>query len=155
MQISAGLLPFRHSGGLELLIAHPGGPFFARKDAGAWSVVKGLVEEGEERLAAARREFGEETGWQVPDVGMIDLGSVTLKSRKVVHAWAFEGDFDPDELEPGTFEMELRGRTQVFPEIDRVAWVSPGEARRLLNPAQVAFVDRLADAVGGGPIAGH
>ncbi len=107
-------------------------------------MVKGLVENGEELEATARREFAEETGWMVPDdLRLINLGSVTLKSRKIVHAWAFEGDFDPAALRPGNFEMEWRGRLQSFPEIDRVMWAEPDEARRLLNPAQVPFVDRL------------
>lgn len=150
MQVSAGLMPFRGDvgGALEVLIAHPGGPFFARKDEGAWSVVKGLVEAGEDLQAAARREFAEETGWQVPgDVQLIELDDVRLKSGKVVRAWAFRADYDPDELRPGTFEMEWRGSTHRFPEIDRVAWASPDEAGRLLNPAQAVFVERLVSAL--------
>lgn len=147
MNLSAGFLPYRRGDPVEVLIAHPGGPFFARKDAGAWSIVKGLVEECEDRLAAARREFVEETGWPLPDeLFVIDLGTVTLKSRKVVQAWAFERDFDPSTLDPGTFEMRWRGRVQSFPEIDLVTWAAPDEAKRLLNPAQTVFVDRLLEA---------
>ncbi len=149
MSISAGLLPFRRNSLVEVLVAHLGGPFFARRDTGSWSVIKGLVEDGEELEATARREFAEETGWTVPeDARLVDLGSVTLRSRKVVYAWAFEGDFDPVTLNPGHFEMEWRGRLQSFPEIDRVTWAEPDEARRLLNPAQVPFVDRLLVALG-------
>lgn len=149
MPISAGLLPFRMSPSIEVLIAHPGGPFWARKDLGSWSVIKGLVEDEEDVQAAARREFTEETGWMVPDdVRFMDLGTVTLKSRKIVHAWAFEGDFDPATLSPGHFEMEWRGRLQSFPEVDRVMWAEPPEARRLLNPAQVPFVDRVIAGLG-------
>lgn len=148
MQISAGLVPYRWVGRLELLVAHPGGPFWARKHEGAWSVVKGLVEDGEGHLTAAAREFEEETGWPLPaNPEFIDLGEVRLKSGKVVRAWAFEADFDPDGLEPGTFEMEWRGSIREFPEIDRVVWATAEEARNLLNPAQAPFVDRLLRAL--------
>jgi predicted NUDIX family NTP pyrophosphohydrolase len=150
VQVSAGLLPYRRIGSLEVLIAHPGGPLFAAKDAGWWSTVKGLVEEGEDDLAAARREFAEETGWTPPAwARYVPLGEVTLKSRKRVRAFAFEGDFEPSTLDPGTFLMKWRGRTQSFPEIDRVVWAAPDEARRLLNAAQSEFVDRLATALAG------
>ena len=141
---SAGLLPYRLRPSLEVLIAHPGGPFFVRRDQGWWSVVKGLVAEGEADEAAAAREFTEETGWPAPAGYWILLGETTLRSGKVVVAWGTEADFDPDTLRPGTFEM----RGIDYPEIDRVAWVSPAEARRLLNPAQVVFVDRLEAALG-------
>jgi predicted NUDIX family NTP pyrophosphohydrolase len=125
------------------LIAHPGGPFFARKDAGVWSVVKGEVSAGEESKAAAAREFLEETGWVCPVDGWVDLGSVRLRSGKTVFAWGVEADFDPTTLDPGHFTLFWRGRSQSFPEIDRVQWCDLDEARRLLNPAQVAFIDRL------------
>jgi predicted NUDIX family NTP pyrophosphohydrolase len=144
MKTSAGVLPFRRQSGLEVLIAHPGGPFFARKEEGAWSIVKGEVDAGETTRDAAIREFAEETGWVLPaDAGLVDLGSVTLKSRKVVWCWAVEADFDPTVLQPGLFEMILRGRPQTFPEIDRVEWVSPDRAKKLLNVAQADFIDRL------------
>lgn len=128
---------------LEVLIAHPGGPYFARRNRGAWSLVKGLVEPGEEEREAAAREFEEETGWNVPRRSWIPLGQAQLKSRKVVVAWAVEADFDVDRFEPGTFV--LHGRE--YPEIDRVEWVSTGEARSRLNPALVVFVDRLEEHV--------
>ena len=148
MRISAGLLPFRAQlSKLEVLIAHPGGPFFARKDQGAWSLVKGEVAPDEDARAAALREFGEETGWQPPPDDWIDLGSVRLRSGKTVIAWAVAADFDPSTLDPGQFRMMWRGRPQQFPEIDRVIWCEPDEARRLLNPAQAPFIDRLADRI--------
>ena len=144
MKTSAGLLPYRRvEGGWEALISHPGGPFFARKDAGAWSVIKGEVGRDEEGRSAATREFAEETGWIAPTENWIELGSVRLRSGKTVIAWAVEADFDPSLLDPGTFTMSWHGRMQEFPEIDRVLWCSPTEARRLLNPAQAAFIDRL------------
>jgi predicted NUDIX family NTP pyrophosphohydrolase len=141
---SAGLLPYRLRHQLEVLIAHPGGPFFAGRDEGAWSVIKGLVDEGEADETAAAREFTEETGWPAPAGRWIPLGETVLKSGKVVVAWATEADFDPEALNPGTFEM----RGQTYPEIDRVAWFGPEEARRRLNPAQVVFIDRLEAALG-------
>lgn len=143
---SAGLLPYRlHP--VAVLIAHPGGPFWSSKDEGAWSIAKGLVEEGEVDEEAARREFEEETGWPAPSGEYHPLGDTRLASGKLVVAWAVQaGDLDPDTLEPGSFELEwppASGRTHEFPEIDRVAWCEPEEARRLLNPAQRVFVDRL------------
>lgn len=136
---SAGLLPFRRMPGLEVLIAHPGGPLWAKRDAGAWSVVKGVVEDGEPDIAAARREFTEETGWAAPNGPVVDLGEVKLASGKTVTAWAVEADFDPGALSPGTFEMWGR----VFPEIDRVEWFELEAARSKLNPVQALFIDRL------------
>ena len=139
---SAGLLLFRRSPALEVLLAHPGGPFWAHKDAGAWSLPKGELHPGEEPLAAARREFAEELGAPPPAGEPVALGEVTQKSGKVVVAWALEGDFDPARLRsnlvPGT----------TFPEIDRVAWLSVDGARAKLNPAQAAFLDRLLAALG-------
>ena len=140
---SAGLLPFRRTSPLEVLIAHPGGPFFARKDAGAWSIVKGLLEPGEDPVEAAVREFAEETGWPVPELALHPLGEVTQRGGKVVSGFAVEADFDLDAFDPGTFEMEWRGAVRTFPEIDRVRWVDADEARRLLNAAQTPFIDRL------------
>ncbi|MGA7271327.1 MAG: NUDIX domain-containing protein [Acidimicrobiia bacterium] len=140
---SAGVLPYRRDGHLEVLVAHPGGPFWARKDEGAWSVIKGLVEEGEDPLDTARREFTEETGWQPPSAPWVDLGEVRLRSGKLVAAWAAHADYDPSTLQPGEFTTTLRGRQVSFPEIDRVAWYDPATARRKLNPVYGEFLDRL------------
>lgn len=136
---SAGLLPYRFSAGLEVMLAHPGGPFFAGKDEGAWSIVKGIVERGEVDETAAAREFEEETGWRPPVEGWVPLGETILRSRKVVVAWAVDQDFDPLDLVPGMFTMYGRR----YPEIDRVEWMVPGVARLKLSPAQTVFVDRL------------
>jgi predicted NUDIX family NTP pyrophosphohydrolase len=136
---SAGLLPYRLRGGLEVLIAHPGGPWFAKRDEGAWSIVKGIVKDGEADESAAIREFEEETGWPAPDVGWVSLGETVLRSRKVVVAWAVESDFELGTFDPGMFT--LHGRE--YPEIDRVLWLAPNTARGKLNPAQAVFVERL------------
>jgi predicted NUDIX family NTP pyrophosphohydrolase len=148
---SAGLLLFRHRGGRpEVLLAHPGGPFWANRDAGAWTVPKGLAEPGEDLLAAARREFAEETGLR-PEGPFLPLGSVRQKAGKTVHAWACEGDADPAALASNTMWAEWppgSGRRVEFPEVDRCAWFGPAEAREKLNPAQAAFVDRLEAALG-------
>lgn len=141
---SAGLLPYRTSPDLAVLIAHPGGPFFAGRDEGVWTILKGIVEEGESPEQTALREFKEETGWEPPTDYWLPLGETIMRSRKVVLAWAFEGDFDPSQLDPGTFT--LHGRE--YPEIDRVMWASPEHARRKLNPALVVLVDRLVDRLG-------
>ena len=150
-KVSAGLLLYRRRAeSVQVLIAHPGGPFFARKHEGAWTVPKGEVEDGEYLLAAARREFVEETGFPLPSGAPLPLGSVRQRSGKRVHAWALEGDCDADALVSNRFEMEWprrSGRLASFPEIDRVQWASPEDARRLLNAAQVAFIDRLLDAL--------
>lgn len=149
MKTSAGLLPFRRRDPVwEVLISHPGGPFFARKDLGAWSVIKGEIAANEEARAAAAREFAEETGWVAPTENWIDLGSVRLRSGKSVLAWGVEADFDSSLLDPGTFTITWRGRKQEFPEIDRVEWCLPDRARQLLNPAQIPFVDRLSERLG-------
>lgn len=140
---SAGLLPYRLDGELRLLIAHPGGPYFARRDNGWWSIVKGIVEPDESDLVTAAREFEEETGWPAPPQPWIDLGETTLKSRKVVSAFAVESSFDPEAMVPGL--IIIGGRP--FPEIDRVEWTSPEQARVKLNPAQGVFVDRLLSLV--------
>ena len=123
MVVSAGLLMYRHrDGALEVLLVHPGGPFFAKKDAGAWSVPKGIVENGEADLDAARREFEEETSFAVTTERFLELGEVRQKGGKRVRAWAFEGDCDPSEFESNTFELEWpprSGRVRAFPEVDR------------------------------------
>lgn len=144
---SAGLLVFRRRAGeLEVLLAHPGGPYWARKDDGAWSVPKGELEEDEDPLMAAQREFAEELGRPAPDGEPISLGEVVQKNRKVVVAWAVEGELDPDSVVSNMFEIEWpprSGEVAAFPEIDRVAWFDPVTARQKLNPAQAAFIDRL------------
>lgn len=146
---SAGLLLYRRAGDtVEVLIAHPGGPVWARRDTGAWSIPKGAPTEAEtDLLDAARREFEEETGHRPPDgPPPLDLGEVRLRSGKTVRAWACEGDLDPRDLHSNTVDLEWppgTGRTVEVPEIDRLAWARPAEARRRLNPAQAEFVDRL------------
>ncbi len=151
-KLSAGLLLYRRRGdGVEVLVAHPGGPLWARRDSGAWSLPKGAPMDHEaDLLDAARREFHEETGHVAPDGPAIDLGEVRMRSGKVVHAWGIEGDLDPARLESMEAEIEWpprSGKRLLVPEIDRVAWVGPSEARRRLNPAQAAFVDRLLQAL--------
>jgi predicted NUDIX family NTP pyrophosphohydrolase len=146
---SAGFLLYRLTDhGPEVLLVHPGGPFWANKDAGAWSIPKGEYDEDEEPLAAARRELAEELG-SVPPLGEpIDLGEVTQRNRKIVHAWAAEADFDPATLKSNTFELEWpprSGQKQEFPEVDRAEWFAPDEARTKINPAQAAFIDRLLE----------
>lgn len=150
---SAGLLLFRTSGGrLEVLIAHMGGPLWASRDAGAWSVPKGEYEADETPEAAARREFVEELGLPVPDGEPVYLGETRQAGGKVVCVWALEGEVDPAAVVPGTFTMEWprgSGRTREFPEVDRVAWMTPEEAAPRLVPAQRVFLERLAEYVRG------
>jgi predicted NUDIX family NTP pyrophosphohydrolase len=144
---SAGILLWRRrGGGLEVLLAHQGGPFWVKKDHGHWTIPKGEIEAGEELPAVARREFWEETGHRLPDGPMVDLGRIRQKSGKVVHGWAVEGDLDPSSAVSNTYEMEWpprSGRLQSFPEIDRVEWFPLSEARERLKAAQVPFLDRL------------
>ena len=143
---SAGLLLYRStSRGLEVLLVHPGGPFFARKDLGAWSIPKGETSEGEDLLDAARREFSEETGFSA-EGRAIALGEVRQPGGKIVHAWAVRGDADPARLASNHFELEWprgSGRSQSFPEVDEARWFDLAEARRRILPAQAAFLDRL------------
>ena len=149
---SAGLLLYRRRGaGLEVLLAHPGGPMWTNRDEGAWSLPKGEVEEGEEARDVARREFEEETGQTPPENGYVDLGEVKQKSGKLVIAWAAEGDLDPSTATSNTFPLQWppgSGRWITIPEVDRVEWFAAADARRKLNPAQVAFVDRLVAELG-------
>jgi predicted NUDIX family NTP pyrophosphohydrolase len=153
---SSGILLFRRGeAGLELLLAHPGGPYFLRKDAGSWTIPKGQPDGEDDLWAVAAREFGEETGHALEAcrrdaTEAIELGSVTLGSGKVVHGWAVEGELDPATLASNEFEIEWpprSGRRQVYPEVDRAAWFSPDEARVRMHPAQAAFVDRLVEAL--------
>lgn len=145
---SAGILLHRQRiGGTEVLLVHPGGPFWARKDVGAWSIPKGEVDEGEDPRACALREFAEETGTRLPETALDDLGSVRLKSGKLVLAYAVAGDLDAAAVRSNTFELEWpprSGRRQQFPEIDRAEWFGLDDARAKLNPAQSELVDRLA-----------
>ncbi|MEW5881000.1 MAG: NUDIX domain-containing protein [Pseudomonadota bacterium] len=143
---SAGLLLYRESrGAIEVLLVHPGGPFWARKDAGAWSIPKGEFDADEEPLAAARREFEEETG-QVVTGEFIALQPVRQRSGKIVHAWAVRADFDPARLRSNTFTMEWppkSGQSREFPEVDRAAWFPLGEARAKIQPGQRPLLDQL------------
>jgi predicted NUDIX family NTP pyrophosphohydrolase len=145
--LSAGLLLYRfRDGTLEVLIAHMGGPFWARREEGAWSIVKGEHDEHEQPLAAARREFAEETGAPAPQGPAIELGEIRQAGGKRVRAWAVEGDLDEAGIVSNTFEMQWpprSGRTAEFPEIDRVQWCDPATARRLLVKAQSVLVERL------------
>jgi predicted NUDIX family NTP pyrophosphohydrolase len=150
---SAGILLYRSPAkNIEVLIVHPGGPFWAKKDAGAWSIPKGEVLEGEDDLlAVAKREFQEETGQPVSDGECHELGTVQNKSGKVIHGWAVQGDLDATAITSNTFTMEWppkSGKEQEFPEVDRAAWFAPEKALKKLNPAQVAFVERLVDLLG-------
>lgn len=164
MKESAGILLFRvvassaaappgdrRGEGIELLLAHPGGPFWAKRDLGAWSIPKGECEEGEEPRECALRELGEELGAAAPVLAadsLIDLGAVRQKAGKVVHAWAAEADFDPAALRSDSFEIEWpprSGSRREFPEVDRAEWFAPAAARRKVLAAQAAFIDRLLD----------
>ena len=150
-RISAGIVLWRHGAqGIEVLLAHMGGPFWANKDHGHWTVPKGEIEPGEEFEAVARREFQEETAHPLPDAPLVALGQIRQKSGKVVYAWGVEGDLDPARAVSNRYEMEWppgSGRIESFPEIDRVEWFDLDEARRRLKAAQVPFLDRLAEAV--------
>lgn len=143
--LSAGLLCHRsRSGVVEVLLVHPGGPFWARRDAGAWSIPKGEVDPGEEPLAAARREFTEELGLVVPDGTPVPLGEVTLRSGKRVLAWALGvADIDVSTIVSATVTVTVRGRPLSVPEVDRAQWFGLADARVRLNPGQVPLVDRL------------
>ena len=143
---SAGLLLFRRgAGGLEVFLAHPGGPFWKRRDEGAWTIPKGAVEPGEDLLDAARREFEEETGI-VPRAPFLELGSIRQKAGKVVHAWAWEGDADPAGITSNAMRTEWprgSGHWVTYPEVDRCAWFDLSTAREKINAAQAELIDRL------------
>ncbi len=145
---SAGLLVYRSKGtALEVLLVHPGGPMWAKRDNGAWSIPKGEYESDEDPLAAARREFTEELGVRPPDGPVQDLGEVRQKSGKVVHGWAVEGDLDVSEITSNTVTVQWpprSGKTLEIPEVDRAEWFGPELAREKVNPAQVALLDRLS-----------
>jgi predicted NUDIX family NTP pyrophosphohydrolase len=151
-RVSAGILLHRQRDGqLEVLLAHPGGPFHARKDLGAWTIPKGEVEPGEDLVDVARREFAEETGHPAPADAPLPLGTIRQRGGKLVHAWALRGDLDPAAAQSNTFSMEWppgSGRVDAFPEIDRVAWFDLPEARLRLKEAQVPFLDRLVESIG-------
>lgn len=148
--ISAGLLLYRsRSGRLEVLLVHPGGPFWKSRDLGAWSIPKGEPDEGEALLDAARRELAEETGFAAEGPGL-PLGQVRQRGGKIVHAFAVRGDADPEALASNTFELEWpprSGERRAFPEVDRAAWFGLDEARRRILPAQAVFLDALAAAL--------
>jgi predicted NUDIX family NTP pyrophosphohydrolase len=144
----------RRAGELEVFLVHPGGPFFAKKDEGVWSIPKGEIEEGDDALRTAIREFQEETGIE-PSGDLIELGTVKQKAGKVVHAWAFEGNYDGDKpIKSNTFFMEWpprSGKQQEFPEIDKGAFFSTAVAKQKINSAQAEFVERLQRKFGTGP----
>jgi len=156
-KVSAGILLYRRREGvLEVLLAHPGGPFFANRDAGHWTIPKGEPNGTDELVAAAAREFEEETGHALgavardPAAAPLDLGFVTQASGKQVHCWAVEGELDPATSTSNTFEMPWPpGSTHLrtFPEIDRVAWFAVDEARRRANPSQAELIERLVERV--------
>jgi len=160
-RVSAGILLFRRAGGrLEVLIGHPGGPFWRRQPLGSWSIPKGLAEPGETLEAVAEREFAEEVGFRIPDVAAdpgrppIDLGEVTLRSGKVIRAWAIEGDLDATQAHSNEIEIPWpprSGQTIVVPEVDEVAWYDLEEAGRRLHPVQAEFLGRLGLALGEQP----
>jgi len=152
-KISSGLLMYRggteHSNSVEILLAHPGGPFWKNKDDGAWTIPKGEVTPGEDLLMAAIREFTEETAL-TPAPPFVPLGEIKHKSGKIVHAWAFQGDCDPAEIRSNTFELEWppkSGRIQEFPEIDRAKFYDLAAARQKILASELPLLDRLAELV--------
>jgi predicted NUDIX family NTP pyrophosphohydrolase len=152
-RISAGILMFRRANrhAIELLLVHPGGPIWAKKDLGSWSIPKGEIDKNEDLQAAALREFEEELGSH-PEGELIPLGEIIQASGKIVHAWALEGDLDTTKIRSNTFKMlwPPRSKTmQEFPEVDRAEFFSPAAAREKVNPAQVAFIDRLEQFLSG------
>jgi predicted NUDIX family NTP pyrophosphohydrolase len=150
---SAGILLYRWTAyrEIEVLLGHPGGPYFAKKDDGAWGIPKGESEPGETEWEVARREFEEETGFAAPDGSPIELGEIVQKGGKEVIAWALEGDLDPTKAASNLIEIEWpprSGRWTTIPELDRVAWYTPDAARRAIRERQAPFVDRLLVALG-------
>ncbi len=153
MKISAGMLMYRlREGKIQVLLVHPGGPFWQRKDDGAWTVTKGEIAPGEEGLVTAQREFEEETGIK-PDGPFLELTPVKQKGGKLVRAWAFRGDCDPSSIKSNNFTMEWpphSGRKQEFPEVDRAAFYDLDEAKRKINQAQVSLLEELARKIEAG-----
>jgi predicted NUDIX family NTP pyrophosphohydrolase len=154
---SAGVLLFRNRAAPEVLLVHPGGPFWAKKDLGAWSIPKGGPGEGEDPQQCALRELAEELGPAAPSLepgDLTELGSIRQKGGKVVHAWAAEREFDPAALSSNGFELEWpprSGTRREFPEVDRAEWFEPVEARRKILPAQAELIDRLLESLEIGP----
>jgi predicted NUDIX family NTP pyrophosphohydrolase len=148
-RLSSGLLLFRRGeDGLEVLLAHMGGPFWSNRDAGAWSIPKGEHQASDDSLSEARREFAEELGLRAPGGQALDLGTLKQRSGKVIRAWAQESDLDVSEISSNTFELEWprgSGRLQRFPEVDRAAWFGLDDAREKLVGGQVGFLERLLD----------
>lgn len=148
---SAGILLYRRGGRqLEVLLVHPGGPLWSRRDAGVWSIPKGEYEDGEDPATAARREYAEEIGSPVPEGDPLDLGEIRQRSGKLVRAWAVPGDLDASAIRSNTFALEWpprSGRMSQFPEVDRAQWFTLEEARKRINPAQIPLLERLAAAV--------
>jgi predicted NUDIX family NTP pyrophosphohydrolase len=153
-KVSAGLLVFRrHRGELQVLLVHPGGPFWANRGAGVWSIPKGEIDPAETLLDAARREFHEETGFTV-DGEFLPLTPVRQRSGKVIHAWAVQGEWDPARLRSNTFSLEWpprSGETRQFPEVDRAAWLSIPDALQRIVPGQAVLVRELESLVGRPP----
>ena len=149
---SAGIVLYRSANGdIEVLLAHPGGPVWATRDAGVWTIPKGEIEEDEDPWAVALREFEEETGHTAPDGASIELGEITQKGGKVVVAWGLEGDLDPATAKSNTFPFQWppkSGRYITIPEIDRVEWFTPDEARQRIKDTQIPLIDRLLEALG-------
>lgn len=150
-KVSAGLLMYRiRDGALQFLLAHPGGPFWKDRDAGAWTIPKGEIQQGEEPLAAAQREFEEEVGFK-PQGRFIELTPITQKSGKIVHAWAFEGDCDPARVRSNTFKMEWpphSGKFEDCPEVDRAGFFGMEEAKGKINPAQIPLLVEATQRLG-------
>ena len=151
-KLSAGILLYRGEGDArELLLVHPGGPFWAKKDKGAWSIPKGEYAEGEDPLSVAKREFAEELGSPPPEGGYAELGELKQPSGKRITAFAVAGDFDPAGLKSNLFELEWppkSGRMRSFPEVDRAQWFTLAEAREKILPGQAPFIERLRDLLG-------
>jgi len=150
-KLSAGILLYRkRSDALEVFLVHPGGPFWWRKDQGAWSIPKGEYEKGDDPIAAAKREFHEETGFAPDDRPLRALGEVRLVSRKTISAWTLEGECDAGAIRSNLFEMEWppkSGKLQMFPEVDRAEWFPLRKAHEKIHPAQRAFLERLVELV--------
>jgi predicted NUDIX family NTP pyrophosphohydrolase len=149
---SAGILAYRmHQQNLQVLLVHPGGPFYLKKDAGVWSIPKGEYEDGEDPLTVARREFTEETGNTIHDIDFTSVGEVKLKSGKIISAWVVETEFENCFAGSNTFEMEWppkSGKMQSFPEVDRAEWFTIPDAEEKIHPAQLPFLKRLQELLG-------